>query len=58
VIATKSKSVLKPGGLLVVEINERFGKEVVDEFKKNDFHDVVIIKDLSGKERIVKGNYL
>jgi release factor glutamine methyltransferase len=58
IIATKSKSVLKSGGLLAVEINERFGKEVVHEFQKNDFHRVEIIKDIAGKERIVKGIYI
>ena len=57
-IATKLKSVLKSGGLLAVEINERFGKEVADVLKKNDFHSVEIIKDIAGKERIVKGIYL
>lgn len=54
-IAEKSKEALKPGGLLAVEINERFGSEVAELLMKNGFSDVVIIKDLSGKDRIVKG---
>lgn len=54
-IASKSKRVLKSGGLLAVEINERFGKEVADLFKQNNFQEIEIIKDLSGKNRIVKG---
>ncbi len=57
-ITLKSKTVLKSGGLLAVEINERFGKEVVLEFEKNNFHNVEIIKDIAGKDRIVKGIYL
>ncbi len=57
-IVKKSKLGLKPGGLLVFEINERFGKEVAEVLKKNDFCNVEIIKDLSGKDRIVKGIYL
>ncbi|MEO7988022.1 MAG: peptide chain release factor N(5)-glutamine methyltransferase [Chryseolinea sp.] len=54
-IASKSKKVLKSGGLLAVEINERFGKEVADLFKHNNFQEIEVIKDLSGKDRIVKG---
>lgn len=54
-IASKSKKVLKSGGLLAVEINERFGKEVAYLFEQNNFQEVEIIKDLSGKDRIVKG---
>jgi len=54
-ITSKSKNVLKPGGLLAVEINERFGKETAELFELNNFQNVEIIKDLSGKERIVKG---
>ncbi len=54
-IVSKSKKVLKSGGLLAVEINERFGKEVADLFKHNNFQAIEVIKDLSGKDRIVKG---
>lgn len=54
-IASKSKKVLTLGGLLAVEVNERFGKEVANIFKQNDFQKIEIIKDLSGKHRIVKG---
>jgi release factor glutamine methyltransferase len=54
-IASKASRVLKLGGLLAVEINERFGKEVATLFEQNDFQKVEIIKDLSGKQRIVKG---
>ncbi|MEQ8424739.1 MAG: peptide chain release factor N(5)-glutamine methyltransferase, partial [Cyclobacteriaceae bacterium] len=54
-IVEKSISYLKSSGLLTVEINERFGKEVSDIFLQNSFQDVRIIKDLSGKDRIVKG---
>ncbi len=54
-ISLKSKRVLNPGGMLAVEINERFGKEVANLFQQNNFKKVEIIKDLSGKDRIVKG---
>jgi release factor glutamine methyltransferase len=54
-IAAKAKKVLKPGGVLVVEINERFGHEVSDTFSEVGFKDLSIIKDLQGKDRIVRG---
>jgi release factor glutamine methyltransferase len=57
-IAAKSTTVLKSGGLLTVEINERFGKEVSSILEQNNFQKIEIIKDLSGKDRIVKGIYL
>jgi release factor glutamine methyltransferase len=54
-IAVKAYEVLNDGGLLIVEINERFGHETAAIFKANHFHDVAIMKDLDGKDRIVKG---
>ena len=54
-IIAKSKQNLKPGGLLVVEINERYGREISTLFTDNGFVSVQIINDIFGKERIVKG---
>jgi release factor glutamine methyltransferase len=54
-ILTKSKNSLTSGGLMVVEINEQFGKEVLNLFTENGFTSVQIIKDIFGKERIVRG---
>jgi release factor glutamine methyltransferase len=54
-IAEKAREVLTVGGLLITEINERFGNETAAIFKANHFQDVAIIKDLDGKDRIVKG---
>lgn len=53
IIATKGKEALKSGGRLVVEINERFGKEVCAVFAGAGLSDVRIIKDLQNKDRIV-----
>jgi release factor glutamine methyltransferase len=41
-------------GLCFVEINERFGKETAAVFEQWGYESVEIIKDLSGKDRIVK----
>ncbi|HEY8934078.1 MAG TPA: peptide chain release factor N(5)-glutamine methyltransferase [Cyclobacteriaceae bacterium] len=54
-IAQKAKHALKTGGLLIVEINERYGTEVAQLFSNNNFVEIEILKDLSGKDRIVKG---
>jgi len=54
-IVSSAKKNLKPSGLIAVEINERFGNEVSNLFVINGFTSVEIIKDIFGKERIVKG---
>ncbi len=41
------------GCVVLMEINENFGKEVVDIFSEDHFCDVALIKDLQGKDRIV-----
>jgi release factor glutamine methyltransferase len=54
-ISEKAFGILKPSGMLAVEINERLGREVAAIFAANNFQSVQIVKDLSGKDRIVKG---
>jgi release factor glutamine methyltransferase len=54
-LAKKSMSALKVSGMLVVEINEQLGKEVVESFVSHGFQKVAIINDLDGKNRMVKG---
>jgi release factor glutamine methyltransferase len=51
----RSRQSLKPGGMLAVEINEKFGLGVKDLFESSKFVNVQIIKDLFGKDRIVTG---
>jgi release factor glutamine methyltransferase len=41
------------GCVVLMEINENYGKEVVDIFTEDHFCDVTLIKDLQGKDRIV-----
>ena len=52
-IAAKGKTLLKLGGKIVVEINERFGLELTNYFKKEGYVNVVIEKDLDGKDRLL-----
>lgn len=55
VIASKAFHRLAPGGMLAVEINERFGKETVKVFEDHAFRSVKLHKDVSGKDRVVTG---
>ncbi len=54
-IVSKAKHALKKNGLLAVEINEQYGEAIKQLYLAHGFIDVNIIKDLSGKDRIVKG---
>jgi release factor glutamine methyltransferase len=54
VIAEKSKQLLKPNGKIFVEINYQFGKEVAELFRDHGFEFVEIIKDMEGKDRVIK----
>lgn len=54
-IVKKGKRALRKGGLLSVEINERFGDQVSELFRLNHFAGVEIILDVAGKPRVVIG---
>jgi release factor glutamine methyltransferase len=56
-IAKVSKQ-LSPGGYLMAEINERFGKEVQQIFDSAGLKNIQIKKDVWGKERVVTANRL
>jgi len=48
-------TLLKPDGSIYLEINESYGNGVVELLKSNGFSDVIIRKDFSGKDRMVRG---
>ncbi len=52
-IAKKGKEALMPGGKILVEINERYGKETSAVFRWEGFTMIEIIKDIQSKDRIV-----
>ena len=52
-IARRGKSLLKPGGKIFVEINERFGKELKQHFRNEGYSNVSIEKDINNKDRIL-----
>lgn len=52
-IAAKALQLLNPAGVVIVEINERFGREVSQVFSKAGFGATEILKDINEKDRIV-----
>jgi len=50
-IASFSNQYLSPEGIIYLEINEKFGNELVDLFAKEGFKNIALRKDLNGKER-------
>lgn len=52
-IAERAKGTLEKGGLLITEINERFGQQVADVLRSSGYSSIKITKDLEGKDRNV-----
>lgn len=55
VITCTARETLRPGGLLCVEVNEKFGKEIAQLLTTGGFKNVHIVKDMNNKERIISG---
>ena len=49
-----AQKTLKPDGQVWLEINEKFGKEMINLCHEKGFQNVEIIKDFRGKDRILK----
>ncbi len=56
-IANKGRQLLKIGGRVVVEINEKFGKEVKELFEHTGYS-TTVVTDLNGKDRIVSAQLI
>jgi release factor glutamine methyltransferase len=54
-ITSKAYDGLNKDGALTVEVNEKFGREVCQIFFEAGFRDIRVVKDISGKDRIVTG---
>lgn len=54
-IAKAAREALKPSGLLATEINARYGNEAASVFREEGFTEVAVLRDMQGKDRIVKG---
>ena len=53
-----AKKHLNPNGNLYVEINEKFGQELVTLLKNQGFSDAIVLKDFRGKDRFVSASLL
>jgi release factor glutamine methyltransferase len=57
VIAELGKQKLKSGGKIFVEINEQFGIDTCMLFQQNGYKNVLLKKDLQGKDRFVIASF-
>ncbi|WP_303004945.1 peptide chain release factor N(5)-glutamine methyltransferase [Bacteroides congonensis] len=55
-IADLGRELLLPDGKLYFEINQAYGRETAHILEMNQYHDVRVIRDIFGKERIVTAN--
>jgi release factor glutamine methyltransferase len=55
-IAEFAKTHLKTDGKVFVEINEALGQHVVELFEQSSFKDVMLKKDMQGKDRMIKAS--
>lgn len=53
-IAALGRELIRPGGDLYFEINARYGNEIVTMMSRMGYQPVELIRDLSGKDRIIK----
>ncbi len=49
-----SSPLLKPGGQVYLEINEKYGRETGKLFNTDDYSKTELIKDMQGKDRFIK----
>lgn len=54
-ILAKSKTGLKSGGMVIFEINEKFGAEMKNLLHDHGFESIQLLKDIHNKDRIVSG---
>lgn len=54
-ILNLARYILNPGGIVYFEINEAMGKLIYDLLESYEYHQIKIIKDINGKDRIAKG---
>lgn len=52
-IASLGRELLKPKGQIMVEINQKFGKECLELFENSNYSKVTLIKDLNNNDRII-----
>jgi release factor glutamine methyltransferase len=53
-IADIGRQILKNGGLVFFEINEKFGSEILDILRNKGYAQMELRKDLNGRDRMIK----
>jgi len=56
-IADLAMNQLKQGGRLYFEINERFGNEITNLLTSKGFKNIILKKDINGKERMIRAEF-
>ena len=56
-ITQLASSNLKEGGLLFFEIHEDYGKEMIQLLEEYGFQEVLLKKDMQGKDRMIRGRH-
>ncbi len=54
-IISKAEKILLPGGKIYFEINEAMGSSMVSLLASSGYYAVVLLKDINGKDRFIKG---
>jgi len=54
-LVPEAEKALAPGGFLVVEIGEEQGAAVRGIFRENGFREIETLRDLAGRDRVVRG---
>jgi release factor glutamine methyltransferase len=55
-ILTKTLNHLNPGGSVYFEINEAFGSELIELLRHYNLTNIMLKKDMNGKDRMIKGD--
>lgn len=54
-ILSHARHSARPGGMVIVEVNEQHAQDIADLFRANDLTGVEVLTDIFGKDRIVHG---
>jgi release factor glutamine methyltransferase len=54
-ILKKSTRIIEPAGKIYFEINEEYGRSMVHLLESFNYTDVLLTKDINGKDRIIRG---
>lgn len=57
-IAELGRAKLLPGGKIYLEINEAFGKEIKELYSKMGYTNIILRKDLNGKDRMIRAELI